>query len=98
MRPMRSLLLMTVLIAGGSGLVACDTLGPLFGSYKNQLNSIVGVAVAGIYTITVSKNGQTLVTEIWECTTDGKQLTGCHKTGSRTLSTDVIAPPRLPVQ
>lgn len=75
-----------------TGLVACDTLGPLFGSYKNQLESIVGVTVAGTYNVTISKDGKTLIVEQWTCSTDGTKLTGCHKTASRTVSTDVVAP------
>ena len=98
MRSLKTLLLFTVLIVVGSGLAACDTLGPMFGSYKTQLESIIGVAVAGTYNVTVTKDGQLLVTETWDCSTDGKQLTGCHKVASRTLSTDVVAPPLLPVQ
>ena len=73
-------------------VAGCDTLGPLVGSYKNTLESIVGVTVAGTYTIEVKKDNQILVTETWTCTTDGTKLTGCHKTGSLTTSTDVVPP------
>lgn len=73
-------------------LTACDTLGPLVGQYKNKLESIIGVAVAGHYTVLITKDGKTLVTETWNCTTDGTKLTGCHKVGSRTVSPDVVAP------
>ena len=74
----KSLFLMVLLVGVGS-LAACDTIGPMVGMYRNQLESIVGVAVAGQYTVSVTKDGKTLVTETWNCTTDGKQLTGCHK-------------------
>jgi len=84
--------LMCLIVTVGGLLQACDTLGPMFGSYKNQLESIVGVTVAGSYTITITKDGRTLATETWQCTTNGQKLTGCHKIASQTVSTDVVAP------
>ena len=56
---------------------ACSSLP--FLDAKNQLESIVAVSVAGTYTVTVTKNGNVIVTETWVCTQDAGKLTGCHK-------------------
>ena len=61
------------------GLVACESLP--FLSAKNQLETVIGVAVAGQYKVSVTKNGNSLYTETWDCTQDPVtfKLTGCHK-------------------
>ncbi len=88
----KALLSFAALVFVGLSLTACDTLGPLVGGYKNTLESLVGVNVAGTYTIEVKKDSKLLMTQTWVCTTDGTKLTGCHQTGSRTVSPDVVAP------
>lgn len=92
MRIAKTLLLFAVLVFVASALTACETVGPIFGQYKNQLESIVGVAVAGQYTVSVTKDGKTLVTQTWTCTTDGTKLTGCHQTGVPTSTPGVAVP------
>ncbi len=59
------------------GLTACNGL-TLTGS-QNQIEAILAGAAAGTYVVTISKDGQTIVTETWTCTQDGGKLTGCHK-------------------
>lgn len=68
--------LLSVLVLSVS---ACSALPSFLGGSSNQLESIVAVTVAGTYTVTVSKDGNTLVTETWVCTQDAGKLTGCHK-------------------
>lgn len=58
------------------GITACSSLL----SATSQIETTVANVTAGVYTITVTKDGQTLYTETWDCLTgqDGK-LAGCHK-------------------
>jgi len=60
-------------------VTACSSLPTFLGGTSNQLESIVAVTVAGTYIVTVTKDGQTLVMETWECTQANGKLTGCHK-------------------
>jgi FlaG/FlaF family flagellin (archaellin) len=87
----RSLSLIMIVLVGGL-FAACSSLPAFIGGYANQLESIVGITAAGTYTVSVTKDGKTLVTETWTCTTDGTKLTGCHKTGS--VSTSPVATPK----
>ena len=73
-------------------LAGCSSLPSFLGGYKNQLESIVGVTVAGKYKIEITKDDRVLVTESWECTTDGAKLTGCHKIASVATSPAVAVP------
>lgn len=59
----------------GATLYGCSSLF----SGKNQIETILAAQTAGVYTVVISKDGSTLYTETWECTTDGQKLTGCHK-------------------
>jgi ABC-type Fe3+-hydroxamate transport system substrate-binding protein len=72
---MKRVILLVALVLSVS---ACSTMSSLFGS-ANQLESIIAVNVAGTYTVTVQKDGKTIVTETWVCTQDAGKLTGCHK-------------------
>lgn len=87
----RSLTLLTLVLVGGL-LTACSSLPVFLGGYANQLESIIGITVAGTYTVNITKDGKTLVVETWNCTTDGAKLTGCHKTGS--VSNSPVATPK----
>lgn len=55
--------------------MGCSTLF----SAKSQIEAVIAVQAQGTYVVTLTKDGQTLYTETWECTSDGTQLTGCHK-------------------
>jgi hypothetical protein len=59
------------------GLTACESVS--FLNAKNQLETIVGVTVAGEYKVVITKDDKVLVTETWVCTQEGGKLTGCHK-------------------
>ena len=59
-------------------LSACES---LLASLKNPaIESILAVQVAGVYTVTITKDGKPFLVETWKCDMgpDGK-LAGCHK-------------------
>lgn len=65
----------------GSGLLLAST---FYGcstllSAKNQIETVIAAQSAGTYTVSITKDGQQLYVETWDCTTDGQKLTGCHK-------------------
>lgn len=66
------------------GLTACESVS--FLNTKNQLETIIGVTVAGEYKVVITKDDKVLVTETWVCTQDGGKLTGCHKLEKITIS------------
>lgn len=76
---MKRLMTSLCMVAVLGGLVGCESLP--FLSAKNQLETVVGVAVSGTYSVSVSRNGQVVYTETWDCTKDptSGKLTGCHK-------------------
>ena len=76
---MKSFIISVFAVAFMGVLVGCESLP--FLSAKNQLETVIGVAVAGQYKVSVTKNGNSLYTETWDCTQDPVtfKLTGCHK-------------------
>ena len=74
---MKYLLIPALLLAGGCGMFT-DTA-------KSQIGTLFAVHAAGEYEFTyvVKKDGKVLRTQtvIYECTSDGVELTGCHKQG-----------------
>lgn len=71
---------MLIFVGLGFLAVGCADLTKIMGSYKNQIESVLGVTASGTYRVMITKDGQTLLIEEWTCTQgeDGK-LTGCHK-------------------
>ncbi len=58
-----------------SFIAGCSTIM----SGKTTLERMISQGAAGTYTVTVQKDGKILVTETYECTSDGQKLTGCHQ-------------------
>ena len=76
---MKSFIISVFAVAFVGVLVGCESLP--FLSAKNQLETVIGVAVAGKYKVSVTKNDNKLYEETWDCTQDPVtfKLTGCHK-------------------
>lgn len=74
------------------GLTACNSLPFLSG--KAQLETLVGVTVAGVYQVSITKDGKALYSEMWECTKDAttQKLTGCHKVKAGTAVSPEVVP------
>jgi hypothetical protein len=70
--------LLSVLALSVSACSALKDVVPFLSS-TDQIESIIAVTVAGTYTVTVTKDGQTLIVETWDCTQKDGKLTGCHK-------------------
>jgi len=63
----------------------CSTIDGLlqtvgFGA-STKIEAFLAAQVAGKYEVKITKDGETLLTEMWECTKHAEtgKLTGCHK-------------------
>lgn len=74
-----------MLLAVGIGLTisgmfsACTELKKLLPAVSEGVQSIVADKGAGVYEVTVTKDGKTLWVETLECYTEGDQLAGCKR-------------------
>lgn len=74
-----------ILSIGLFTLVGCAGLPAILGGSSNDIKAFLTAQVAGTYTVTIQKDGNTILTKIVECTKDAAgKLTGCHdrETGS----------------
>lgn len=78
------LVLSLVAVLGLSGCAALKqqfgAVGEIFGIAQNVIETKLAAEVGGVYTVEISKDGESLLTESWDCQVgeDGK-LAGCHK-------------------
>lgn len=60
-------------------LVGCASLPAFLGGSSNDIKAFLTAQVAGTYTVTIQKDGKTILSKIVECTKDAAgTLTGCH--------------------
>lgn len=76
-------MLMSIVAVGlmASGCSSLGSLGGLIGLSQNKIEAILAAQVAGSYVVQITKDGEIVLAEAWECTKDAEsgKLTGCHK-------------------
>lgn len=74
-----------VMIASMLTIGGCSTFDGLLQTIglgaSTKIEAFLAAQVAGEYEVVISKDGEALLTERWECTKDAEtgKLTGCHK-------------------
>lgn len=70
-------LIATVLLA--LSMAGCSSI-PFFANAKNRIEALIDAKGAGIYVITVTKNGEVLYNQRWECIpSPDRTLPDCEK-------------------
>jgi len=62
-------------------ITGCSSLPAFLGGHTKNIEAFFTAQAAGLYKVSITKDGKVLFDESWECTKseDGSTLTGCHK-------------------
>lgn len=72
-------LTLALLALGTVALSGCSSLPSFLGGPSKDIQAFLTAQAAGVYAVTITKDGKPLLAESWECTQANGQLTGCHK-------------------